>query len=290
MKCFLNLFPDRTGIFSAVNKNLLCCSLEDTTLCSHWERSASCQNGIRIGRVILPITLNQHTPGAKLLPAYLFDGYLLLFAVGVLDGLFFHGLTQGINIRIRNAKPRTQSLIEIAVAAFKHQLFDHVFVGKAGGSGNTDIYAAFSAQCLDIIGALSAFGDFDHNHSFSINGLQSNIRYNGWFTAIRHGICNGIHGFEYIFLTKADYFSGFICNSENDFAAGPIGKGNYGLHVFDTSFRKVFFELYILGFPCENFFYGHNSTSSSLPFGIYYIKDPFRFLPVWKKSVSTAIS
>ena len=41
-----------------------------------------------------------------------------------------------------------------------HQLFDHVFVGQAGGSGNTDIYAAFSAQCFDIIGALSAFGDF----------------------------------------------------------------------------------------------------------------------------------
>ena len=41
LKCFLYLLPQRTGILSAVNKNLFCCSFKHTTLGCHMKSPAS---------------------------------------------------------------------------------------------------------------------------------------------------------------------------------------------------------------------------------------------------------
>ena len=57
------------------------------------------------------------------------------------------------------------------ITALKQQFFYHILVGKAGSSGNTDIYTAISAKSFDIIWALSALRNLYHNNSFTINRL-----------------------------------------------------------------------------------------------------------------------
>ena len=64
-----------------------------------------------------------------------------------------------------------KTVIVVEVTALKQQLLYHILVGKAGSSGNTDIYTAISAKSFDIIWALSALRNFYHNNSLSINRL-----------------------------------------------------------------------------------------------------------------------
>ena len=145
LKRFLNLLPDWAGVFPTIHKNFLGRSLENTALGGHMKCPASRQNGVSIGGIILSVTLNQHAPSAQLLPADLFHGCLLFLTVGIFDGLFLHGAAKRINVLVGNCESCAQRLIEVAVAAFKHQLFDHVFGGETGGSGDADIYTAVPA-------------------------------------------------------------------------------------------------------------------------------------------------
>ena len=91
--------------------------------------------------------------------------------MSVLDCLLLHGFTKSVNIFIRDIQPGTQSLVEVAVAPLKHQLFYHVLIGRAGSSGDTDIYAALFAESFDIIWSLSAPGNLYYNDRFTVNRL-----------------------------------------------------------------------------------------------------------------------
>ena len=91
--------------------------------------------------------------------------------MSILNCLFLHRFTKSVNIFIGNIQSSTQSLVEIAVAALKHQLFYHILIGEAGSSGDTDIYAALFTESLDIIRPLSSFRNLYDNDRFSVNRL-----------------------------------------------------------------------------------------------------------------------
>ena len=102
LKCFVYLFPKRTGIFSTVNKYRFRCTFEHTTLRCNMKSSVASQNSKRIRRIIFSITLNQNAPGAQLLSAYIFNCCFLFLCMGIFNSLFLHGFTKDINIFICN--------------------------------------------------------------------------------------------------------------------------------------------------------------------------------------------
>ena len=91
--------------------------------------------------------------------------------MSVLNRLLLHGFAKSVNIFLSNIQSRTQSLIEIAVAALKHQLFYHILVGRTGGSSDTDIYAGLFTKSLDIIRPLSPFRNLYDNNRLPVNRL-----------------------------------------------------------------------------------------------------------------------
>ena len=102
LKCFVYLFPKRSGIFSTINKYRFRCPFEHATLRCNMKSTITCQNSKRIGRIIFSITLNQNTPGTQLLSTDIFNRCFLFLCTGIFNSLFFHSFTKNINIFICN--------------------------------------------------------------------------------------------------------------------------------------------------------------------------------------------
>ena len=58
LKCFVYLFPKRTGIFSTINKYRFRCTFEHATLRCNMKSSVACQNCKCVGWIIFSITLD----------------------------------------------------------------------------------------------------------------------------------------------------------------------------------------------------------------------------------------
>ena len=58
LKCFVYLFPKRSGIFSTINKYRFRCTFEHTTLRCNMKASVACQNCKCVGWIIFSITLD----------------------------------------------------------------------------------------------------------------------------------------------------------------------------------------------------------------------------------------
>ena len=171
LKCFVYLFPNRSSIFSAVNKHRFRCTFEHTALRCNMESSNASQNSKGIRWIIFSITLNQNSPRTKLLSANVFNGRFLFLIMGILDCLLFHRFAKIINIFIRDIKTSAQSLIIVAVAALKQQFFYHILVSRTCGSSNTNIDTYFSTKRFNIIRTLSTFGNIYNNNCLAFNRL-----------------------------------------------------------------------------------------------------------------------